>query len=222
MTEPVDLYWSFRSPYCYLASDRIARIRARFDIDLSARPILPLALREPDYFEGLPAVRNEYLRRDTVRVGAYYGIPFARPDPDPVVFEPVRRRRVAADQPYIYRLSRLGVEAALQGRGFEFAAEVARLLWNGETKGWDQGEHLAGATAKAGLDLAAMDASVSADPQKYDKILEQNAQALDKAGHWGVPTLVAAGEPFFGQDRLELFEWRLRERGVRERDAEPG
>lgn len=221
MTEPVDLYWSFRSPYCYLASDRIARITARFDIDLSVRPILPLALREPDYFEALPAVRNEYLRRDTVRVGAFYGIPFARPDPDPVMFE-AGSRRPAADQPYIYRLSRLGVEAALQGRGFEFAAEVARLLWNGETKGWDQGEHLAEAAATAGLELAAMDAAVSADPQKYDKILERNAQALNKAGHWGVPTVVVADEPFFGQDRLELFEWRLRERGVQEREAAPG
>lgn len=221
MTEPVDLYWSFRSPYCYLASDRIAQLMARFDIDLSVRPILPLALREPDYFEGLPAVRNEYLRHDTVRVGAFYGIPFARPDPDPVVFER-GRRRPAADQPYIYRLSRLGVEAALRGRGFAFVAEIARLLWNGETKGWEQGDRLAGATAAAGLDLAVMDAAISADPKKYDDILELNAQALEKAGHWGVPALVVAGEPFFGQDRLELFEWRLRERGVPERNASLG
>ncbi|MCH8113158.1 MAG: DsbA family protein [Proteobacteria bacterium] len=129
---------------------------------------------------------------------------------------------MAAKQPYIYRLSRLGAEAALRGRGFEFVAEIARLLWNGETKGWDRGEHLAKATALAGLELAAMDAAISADPQKYDLILEQNAQALNEAGHWGVPALVVAGEPFFGQDRLELFEWRLRERGVREREAAPG
>lgn len=220
MTEPVDLYWSFRSPYCYLATERIARIRARFDIDLAVRPILPLAVRKPDYFEGLPAGRNEYLRHDTIRLGSFYGIPFARPDPDPVVFES-GGRRPAADQPYIYRLSRLGVEATLRGRGFEFIAEIAVLLWNGETKGWDKGAHLAEATAKAGLDLAAMEASVSADPRKHDKLLEQNARALDVAGHWGVPTLVVAGEPFFGQDRLELFEWRLRERGVQERISPP-
>ena len=87
MSEPVDLYWSFRSPYCYLATDRIARLRSRYDVDLSVRPILPLALREPDYYEDLPEVRNQYLRNDTVRVGAYHGIPFARPEPDPVVFE---------------------------------------------------------------------------------------------------------------------------------------
>ncbi len=218
MTEPVDLYWSFRSPYCYLASDRIAQMIARLDIDLSVRPIMPLALRDPDYFEGLPAVRNVYLRRDTARIGAFLGISFARPDPDPVAFEP-GSRRPAADQPYIHRLSRLGVEAGLRGRGFDFVAEIARLLWNGETQRWDQGAHLAQATEKAGLDLAAMDAAITADPQKYDGILEANAQALDGAGHWGVPTLVVAGEPFFGQDRLDLFEWRLRERGVAERDA---
>jgi 2-hydroxychromene-2-carboxylate isomerase len=221
VTESVDLYWSFRSPYCYLGCGRIAEIRARYDIDLAVRPILPLAVRKPDYFEGLPAGRNEYLRRDTIRLGAFYSIPFARPDPDPVVFEP-GTRRTAADQPYIHRLSRLGVEAALRGRGFEFISQIAVLLWNGETKDWDQGTHLAEATAKAGLDLASMDTAISADPQKHDGILEANAQALDKAGHWGVPTLVVAGEPFFGQDRIELFEWRLRERGVRERKSPPG
>ena len=67
------------------------------------------------------------------------------------------------------------------------------------------------------LDLSDMELSIASDPQTYDKILEANAQALEKAGHWGVPTLVVAGEPFFGQDRLDLFEWRLRERGVPER-----
>ena len=29
-------------------------------------------------------------------------------------------------------------------------------------------------------------------------------QALEDAGHWGVPTLVFDGEPFFGQDRIAI------------------
>jgi hypothetical protein len=32
------------------------------------------------------------------------------------------------------------------------------------------------------------------------------------AGHWGVPTLVFQGEPFFGQDRIDVLRWRLTQR----------
>jgi 2-hydroxychromene-2-carboxylate isomerase len=37
---------------------------------------------------------------------------------------------------------------------------------------------------------------------------------LDEAGHWGVPTLVFEGEPFFGQDRIETLRWRLDQVGL--------
>ena len=37
------------------------------------------------------------------------------------------------------------------------------------------------------------------------------------AGHWGVPTMVFDGEPFFGQDRLDLLVWRMRQAGLQER-----
>ena len=40
---------------------------------------------------------------------------------------------------------------------------------------------------------------------------------LSEAGHWGVPTLVFDGEPFFGQDRLALLEWRLGQPGLEKR-----
>ena len=221
MTEPIDLYWSFRSPYCYLALDRIAGLGRCFDIDVSVRIILPLAIRQPDFFESLPPIRNAYNKDDTFRVADFHGLPFARPEPDPVIFE-AGTRRPAEQQPYIHRISRLGVEACLRGRGFGFVAEVARLMWDGKTKGWDEGRHLADAAARAGLDLEPLEASIAADPAKCDAILEQNAQALASAGHWGVPTLVVAGEPFFGQDRLDLFAWRLRQRGIGERQAGTG
>ena len=42
-------------------------------------------------------------------------------------------------------------------------------------------------------------------------------EALDAAGHWGVPTMVFEGEPFFGQDRLDVFVWRLRRHGLEPR-----
>ena len=34
------------------------------------------------------------------------------------------------------------------------------MLWDGTVKGWHEGDHLKGAAAKAGFDLAAMDAAI--------------------------------------------------------------
>ncbi|MEM6576408.1 MAG: 2-hydroxychromene-2-carboxylate isomerase, partial [Pseudomonadota bacterium] len=45
--------------------------------------------------------------------------------------------------------------------------------------------------------------------------VERNHAGLDSAGHWGVPTMVVRGEPFFGQDRVETLRWRLDQFGLR-------
>ena len=44
-----------------------------------------------------------------------------------------------------------------------------------------------------------------------------NQVALEIAGHWGVPTLVFEGEPFFGQDRIEMARWRMEQKGLASR-----
>ena len=119
--------------------------------------------------------------------------------------------QVAEEQPYIYRLSHLGVEAQRRGKGIDFAANVSALIWGG-TENWDQGNHLKDAAAKAGLDLADMEAAIQ-NSDHQDEV-ERNQQALDDAGHWGVPTMVVKGEPFFGQDRVETLRWRLEKMGL--------
>ena len=54
-----------------------------------------------------------------------------------------------------------------------------------------------------------MDATVVFDEERLESVIQQNQVDHDRAGHWGVPTCVFAGEPFFGQDRLEVLMWRL-------------
>jgi len=121
---------------------------------------------------------------------------------------------VAKEQPYIFRLCKLGVEAERRGKGLDFAAAVSRLIMGG-TEGWDQGDHLKQAVASAGLDLADLEAAtVNGD---HLEEVERNHQALDAAGHWGVPTMVVRGEPFFGQDRIDTLRWRLDQYGLGKR-----
>jgi 2-hydroxychromene-2-carboxylate isomerase len=67
------------------------------------------------------------------------------------------------------------------------------------------------------LDLASLDDAVTAEPDRYEAVIEKNQQDHLAAGHWGVPTMVFEGEPFFGQDRIDVLKWRLEQRGLTRR-----
>lgn len=45
MSGSVDVFWSFRSPYSYLVTPDLIRLREDFDVDLHLRPVLPIAVR---------------------------------------------------------------------------------------------------------------------------------------------------------------------------------
>ena len=209
MTLQFKIYWSFRSPYSYLATARLVAFAAEYDVDAQLRIVRPLAMREPAYFERMGPL-------DTKRQADYLGLPFRRPVPDPIQQDPVTLK-IAKDQPYIRNISHLGVEACRLGHGLAYADSVSRLLWDGSVDGWDQGDHMAKAAASAGLDHAAMQASIDSDPDWYDSQMLANEAELTEAGHWGVPCYVFEGEPFFGQDRFDTFIWRLRQNGLQKR-----
>jgi len=215
MTLEIDLFWSFRSPYSYLATPRLCELARDYDLDVHVRVVLPIAVRIPGFFEQVNPLWPPYLIRDTARIAESLGMPYAWPRPDPIVQE-FPSRKVAAEQPYIHRLSRLGALAAERGRGLPFLYEVSRIIFGG-TAGWNEGTHLADATRRAGLDLAELDAAAARDAARLDAAIEQNQRDLEKAGHWGVPTMVFRGEPFFGQDRIDLLVWRLRQNGLAKR-----
>lgn len=214
MTLSFDLFWSFRSPYSYLATPRLVEMQRDYDLAINVRPVYPLAVRQGDFFEKQNPLWIPYLLRDTMRIAGQLGLPYRWPRPDPVAVDPATRG-AKPNQPYIHRLTRLGCAAAEAGRGLPFLFEVSALIWSGETDGWHEGTHLADATARAGLDLAALDAKI-ADP-RYEEVIQENQRAHQAAGHWGVPTCAFEGEPFFGQDRLDALLWRMQQRGLKRR-----
>src|SRR5437667_7516660 len=187
MSLSIDVFWSFRSPYSYLATPRLVRFAAEYELDVKIRVVLPIAVRIPGFFDTVNPLWPPYLLRDTMRIAEYERIPYGWPRPDPIV-QAFATREVAAEQPYIYRLTRLGVAAAERGRGLPFVAEVSRAIWGGDVDGWHQGSHLADAAARAGLDLDELDAAIAADSARSDALIAQNQHALETAGHWGVPT----------------------------------
>lgn len=212
MSLELDVFWSFRSPYSYLATARLAGLQRKYDLQITVRPVYPIAVRMPGFFKKVNPLWPPYLFNDCARLAEMLGQPFAWPDPDPIV-QDLQTLEVAAEQPYIHRLTRLGVAASERGQGLAFIDEVSRLLFGG-TKAWDQGKHLAGAAARAGLDLAELDAAIERDPEGFEAKIEQNEADQKAAGHWGVPLMVFRGEPFFGQDRLDVLLWRMRQAGL--------
>lgn len=212
MSGNVDVFWSFRSPYSRLVVPDLLKLREDFDVDVRFRPVLPLALRSPEtLFDPDDRRAPMYIVRDSMRRGEMLGRPVIYPlRPDPIV-QDFQTMKVADDQPYIYRLTTLGVEAARRGKGLEFAGSVSAQIFGGVAD-WHKGDVLKEAAAAAGLDLTALYAAI-ADGDHMAEV-EANHAALDASGHWGVPTMVYKDEPFFGQDRIDTLRWRLSQAGL--------
>ncbi len=212
MTLSYDLYWSFRSPYSYMVAPRLLALDTAYDAACNVRVVYPLAVRTPEFFENRDPLWFSYLLKDVFREAAYLGLPFRWPRPDPVQQAPDVGYRM--EQPYIHRLSHLGVAATERGRGLAFLTEVSRTLWSGEVDNWHEGDHLARATERAGLDYADLSAAVDTNPDHHRAIVEENQIAQRTAGHWGVPMMVFGDEPFFGQDRFDQLKWRMEQAGL--------
>ena len=211
MDASVDLFWSFRSPYSYIAVPGAIRLEQDFRVKVRFRPVLPLAVRDPSFFSPDSVKRAKYIRVDFPRRAEMLGMPHQWPSPDPVV-QDMKTYKISPDQPYIFRLTYLGVESARRGKGLAFAREVSGVIMGG-TRDWHLGVHLADAAKRAGLELASMDAAIAA-PASYRAEVDENQDALAKSGHWGVQTFVLEGEPFFGEDRIDTLRWRLGQRGL--------
>lgn len=210
-----DVFWSFRSPYSYLITKRLVAMEREYNLKINVRPVYPIAVRMDGFFKTVNPLWPPYLFKDTIRVAEIESLPYVWPNPDPVVMD-LASGEVPKDQPYIHRLTRLGCAAAEEGRGLAFVDAMSSIIFGG-VQDWDQGNHMKEAAAKAGLDLADLDAKIEANPDHYEAAITANEAAQKDAGHWGVPLMVFKSEPFFGQDRLSHLKWRMEQNGLQSR-----
>lgn len=225
----VDVFWSMRSPYCYIALDRILEMREKYHVNVNLRIVWPLALKDPSWFQAAKDMRFRlpYQDIDSFRTAAFRGVQMRYPVPDPVAQRPAKDSPYGEimpfeQQPDIQIITRAGIAATEMGKGWEYLNEVMRLVWNGQKRPWnaDNYRHVRNAIQAAGIDADKLLADVKANPDKYDKMIEENAklQLENDAGHTGVPGFVFRNEPFFGQDRMSQLVWRMEQYGLRERD----
>ncbi len=186
-----EMWFSFRSPYSYLALEQIQGILAPQAIPLVLRQVAPMVVRGLP----LPTVKRLYIVRDAKREADRLGIPFGElVDPlgagvdNCLAIVHWANQRSPAD-------------------GVAFARSAMRGIW-AEAK--DPGEYvdLRHLVERAGLPWEEARAAIGAPGAAT--AAHENATDLDGAGLWGVPSFRIGDFVAWGQDRLPLLADRLR------------
>ena len=209
----VDLFFSFRSPWSYYGAWQMYELQQEYAVTVNLRVVNPIYIRYNDFFDKIHEKWRPYFFTDLLRYSEYRGLPIGMPRPDPINTD------LPAEDPghLVLMLNPLGIAAQAAGRGIEFAREVSAIVWDGKVDGWDQGSHLEGAAQRAGLELSALNRWVDDNADNWPAQLLANDTALEEH-HWGVPTMLFEGEPFFGQDKIELLLWRMQQKGLQKRE----
>ena len=103
--------------------------------------------------------------------------------------------------------------AQAAGRGIEFAQSISAVIWNGTVDGWHVGDPIVNTAQHAGLALPQLQRWILDNSDQWQAELAKN-NADVALHHWGVPTMAYAGELFFGQDKIDLLLWRLKQHGL--------
>ncbi len=226
----VDVIWSMRSPYSYLVLQRLVWLNSNYNVDMTIRPVMPIAVRSTKGGSGSAGgifgvwYKLEHTQYDPNRTAEYEGIPYkdwAVPDPIWQTVYPFQGDGYGyvhppEKQPYIHWVVRLAAYAQLKGKSVEFMAAVDYLIWSGEVAHWPAHVKERFNTIE-GLDYDEAIKFIRENPEKVDALWLGNANIQSQSGHGGVPLMIFRGEPFFGQDRFDQFFWRLRQNGLTER-----
>lgn len=189
--EPLEIFFNFRSPYCYLASKRMFDLLQQFDVQLLWQPLAGWSGRSaPERQKSKLAV----VRQDVKRFCRKLDIPFTPP--------PMNTDGTLA------ALGSLAAEQA--GLLQEYVTSVMHKEWG---EGCDIGdiEVLYRVADEIGLGRNLLDQAI-ADPAN-EAMLNNNWQIAQDKGAFGVPTFIFGDEIFWGNDRIDFVSDLLREKG---------
>lgn len=182
---PLDFYFSFRSPYSYLAADRVFRLAELYKIPVRVKPVMPMVTR------GIPLSKNKrlYILRDARREAEKFNIPFGR------ICDPLGDGVTNCMALFPYALSK--------GREKEFVVSATTGIW-AEGLDVNRPSHLQKILARAGLDWQEGQAWLTRED--WRELAGTNADELGELGLWGVPAFRYGSLVLWGQDRLWALE----------------
>ena len=197
MSEPIDFYFDFYSPYGYLASHKIDAIAERYGRTVNWRVILlgPAfkAVGSKPLLE-IPML-GDYAAHDFTRTARLEGVPFVMP----AVFPGAT---LAAARAFYWLDDQDKVLAKM------FAKRVYHAAFG---LGQDvlDAQKVAVLAAECGVDANALLDAIQTDEVKQRLKAEVNASLA--RGVFGSPFVIVDGEAFWGNDRLgQVEEWLRR------------
>ena len=198
-TISIDYYFTPQSPWTYLGHARFAAIAKRHGAQVNVLPVdlggkvfpvsggLPLSKRAPQ--------RQAYRLVELKRFSELLDMPLnLHPKYFPVASDDAAKLIIAVDL-------HDGADAAMAITG-----ALLRAVWADERNIADE-SHLAALLAVARLPARRID---DAHSQAVHERYEDDSQHAIDAGVFGAPTFIIDGEMFWGQDRLDFVERRLR------------
>ena len=192
MSDPIEFYFDFSSPYGYLAAERIDDIAARHGRDVSWRPYLmgvAMKVTGSSPIVDRPML-GEYSRRDMERSARRLKVPFGFPEPFPIA-------TIAACRAVYWR----------DRAGTEEARSLARALYRAyfaDGRNISEADVVADVAAESGADRDALLEGIQ-DSAVKDRLKEVTNDAIAR-GIFGSPFFVVDGEPFWGHDRMDEVE----------------
>jgi len=183
---PLEFWFSFRSPYSYLAAVELLRghQQGRYQ-NLAVRPVLPMVMR------GLPVprIKRLYIVRDVKRSADAMGIPFGR------IHDPVGDG--------VFRLLTVFPHTASTDVQLRYCAIAGQTVW---AEGLDvrRDDVLRSVVERCGMDWNAAQAKLALGFDTHEA--EAHRAALFDAGLWGVPSFRLGSFTTWGQDRLWMID----------------
>ena len=200
----LEFFYDCSSPWTYFAFTRIIPLMDRLQLPIRWRPILVggvfnavnpevYAAREAMFNNGNSRRLNYYVK-DLADWARLCGVTVEMPAGHPISSVKAMRGAFFAEE---------------QGLLVPYSRAVFETYWNGDNPDIASDGVLRGICERVGLDSNGFFQAIN--DQRYKDLLRQNTDELIERGGYGSPTIFIDGDDmYFGNDRLELVEYRLK------------
>jgi 2-hydroxychromene-2-carboxylate isomerase len=187
--EPLQVWFEFASTYSYPAIMRVEAVAREAGVALAWKPFLLGPIFAAQGWNDSPfniyPVKGRYMWRDLERLCAKYGLPLRRPSRFP-------------------RPSLLAARVACVGAGEPWGGDFIRAVYHAnfaEDRDIADAKVVGALVESVGQPAAAVLERAQSAATKLQ--LREHTEEATRLGIFGAPTFVAAGELFWGNDRLE-------------------
>jgi 2-hydroxychromene-2-carboxylate isomerase len=181
---PIEYFHSFRSPYSYLAFQRVVEIADAFGVELALRPVLPMVMRGMK----VPRPKLLYVVNDTCREAVRKRLAFGR------IADPVGSGAERCLAVFRY--------AESENRARDFMGNAGQAIWS-EAIDVASDKGMRKVSGRTGLFWP--DVVKAMENDDWRQAVEANRESMMNGGSWGVPTMRMGDFFVWGQDR----DWML-------------